>query len=194
MSDQPATVEHLDSERHEELLVVWQSLRKIFAGWRNNLLALFDPRQSMGLVRRSLGDAISASFRLPYWDKFNATVAPLSDPEIDYLRVLAQQQFELAAASFRFNAVTSVTVPASAAVLINQFAPGQIAKAYDGPSDFWILAIVALFIFGALSLLFSGVYRSRELRMALEIEAAKRRLKRGETLSSAGGDAQDLSL
>lgn len=179
--------------RDVELLQVWRSIRRIFTGWRSVFYTLF-ANWSMRSMARSYGDAITNSLKLPYWQRFEKIIAPLSDADVDFLRVLAQQQFEFVAASFRMNAVIMVTVPVTAAVLFNQIFPGSIVTYFEEQGSSNPIYIVGAFFILAIGLLFAGVYRAREMRMALEIEAAKRRLARGETIASAGGDAQDLSI
>ena len=45
-----------------------------------------------------------------------------------------------------------------------------------------------------LGYMFLNVFKAREMRSALELTAADRRLMRRETIVSAGGDAVDLSI
>lgn len=181
-------------QRHVELMKVWRDVRRAFTGIRAVLYTLFVSNWSTRAMMRSYGDAISNSFRLPYWKRFDKIVAPLSDADVDYLRVLAQQQFEFVAASFRMNAVIMVTFPVTGAILINQLFPGSVVNYFEEAASVNAVLIIACFFLIAIGLLFAGVYRAREMRMALEIEAAKRRLARGETIASAGGDAQDISI
>lgn len=180
--------------RHEELMAAWKDVRRAFTGSKAIFYTLFISNWSLRSMMRSYGDTISNSFRLPYWKRFDEVVRPLSDPDVDYLRVLAQQQFEFVAASFRMNAVIMVTFPVTAAVLFNQLVPGSVVRYFEDEMSINSVLIIAFFFLVAIGLLFAGVYRAREMRMALEIEAAKRRLARGETIASAGGDAQDISI
>ncbi|MEL7454543.1 MAG: hypothetical protein AAGJ50_14340, partial [Pseudomonadota bacterium] len=157
-------------------------------------------------LRRQYSDPISASLEYDHWQGLRALCRPLSDADVDYLRVLAQQKLEYSAALFRFNAVVYVTLPVSALVVINQLAPEWIDQlvsffAVDEEDDeadrlllFINYTIAALATVGGIALLFNNVYKARELRMALEIEAGRRRLIRGEHIASAGGDTTDLSL
>ena len=193
MTDDTDLIE-LESRRDEDLLPIWKEIRRAFTGPRAVFYTLFISNWSSRSMMRSYGDSISNSFKLPYWKRFNKIVAPLTDADVDYLRVLAQQQFEFVAASFRMNAVIMVTFPVTAAVLINQLLPGSVVRHFGDGASLNSILIIGVFFLLAIGLLFAGVYRAREMRMALEIEAAKRRLARGETIASAGGDAQDISI
>ena len=198
--------QRLHPTRDKDLLVVWTRIHKVFCGWRGQLYRNLWKSSGWLNYKRNYMDPISASLQFDYWKQLREICEPLSDVDIDYLRVLAQQKFEFSAAMFRINAVMYITVPVSALVVINQVAPKWIKIAYDFLRDDavtkngidWVLlftyAGAALSILLGIAVLFNGVYKARELRMALELEAARRRLLRGETIASAGGDTADVSL
>lgn len=180
-----------DAGREEaavDLDATWRQASKLFSGMR---FGFSPPNEWWALCRRLYGDTITSSRTLDHWRKLAALVKPLDDAQVDYLRVLAQQRFEFSAAAFRVNAVASVTLPVSGALLVNQLAPGRVQEFIADDTLFW--TVLALGLLLNLSYIFGNVFKARELRMALELLAADRRLARGETLASAGGDTSDVS-
>ena len=204
---QPRAEATSPSARHiEDLLLIWQEIHKTFCGWRGQIWRTVNGSDRALKRRARYSDGISVHMKYAHWQALFEICSPLSDAELDYLRVLAQQHFEFSAAMFRFNAVAFITLPISALVVINQLAPGWLSRFLKdtlgifttnqagmiGSLTGYGIGLVSLLI--GVALLFNRVYKARELRMALEIEAGRRRLLRGETLTSAGGDASDLQL
>ena len=157
------------------------------------------PKDFWGLSTRPFAADVTRQWKLSYWKKARDLLAPLQDSEIDYLRVLSQQRLESSAAHFRAWAVFSVSMPVSALVVANQLFPEWVkAEIFnrDGGDSFSQDGLFGLGIFLAINLLyiFINVFKAREMRSALEMIAADRRLKRGQTITNAGGDITELSL
>lgn len=178
----------------EALLDTWRKLCRYFSGVRNFTM---NPKDAwIHMIRCYVGD-ITINWKLSYWKKAKALIKPLADAEIDYLRSLTQQRLEFTASLFRTAAVSSVTLPVSFLVLANQLFPKWVREELLSSEDVNNLDIIFLVILlTAISLLYTymNVLKAREMKTALELEAAGRRLKRGETIVSAGGDATDISL
>lgn len=185
-----------DEPIHDEeaVLQTWRKLCGCFSGIR---YVANRPQDTWPLFKRNYVGDVTISWKLSYWKKAKALLIPLADAEVDYLRSLAQQRLEFAASQFRSWAVMSVSLPVSFLVLANQFSPAWVREEiFNGSTDSIPTPIFVLIILAGANLLyiFLNVVKAREMRTALELEAASRRLRRGETIVSAGGDTTDLSL
>jgi len=166
-----------DAAREARVMSVWREANKLFSGMR---YGFSHPRDMWLQTRRQFGDTITSSREMRSWTKLKAVTDTLDDVELDYLRTLANQRFEFSAARFRINAITSVTIPISAAVVANQIWPGSVQQIIkEDQITLTVLFVLLLLILGAV---FGNVFKARELRMALDVEAARRRLHRGELL------------
>lgn len=172
----------------------WRKLCGCFSGIK---YVANRPKDMWTLIKRRFVGDVLINWNLTYWKKAKAILVSLTDPEIDYLRSLAQQRFESAASQFRLWAVSSVTIPVSIVVILNQLAPEWFRREFLQEPDETIFGLYVVFLTVAivnLFYIFLNSLKAREMRMALELEAADRRFMRGETFVSAGGDTSDLSL
>jgi len=190
LSDKPSDntpVEIADLESNA--MRVWREASRLFSGVR---YGISNPLDGWFQTRRQFGDTITSSKKLRYWRKLRTLTDTLNDSELEYVRFLAQQRFEFAAAIFRMNAVMSVTLPLTAAVVANQLYPGLVQKFIeDTPIG---LTITFVFFLVLLTIVFGNVFKARELRMALELEAARRRLLKGETSEHTGSPASEFDF
>ena len=164
-----------EDAREANAMRVWREASKLFSGMR---YGISDPVDGWFQTRRQFGDTVTSSRKLRYWKKLKTLTDTLSDSELEYVRFLAHQRFEFAAAVFRKNAVASVTLPITAAVVANQLYPGIVQAFLANSPIFLTISFVGLLI--VLAVVFGNVFKARELRMALELEAARRRLRRGD--------------
>ena len=190
LSDAPSENAQDDVIDHESnAMRVWREASRLFSGVR---YGISNPLDGWFQTRRQFGDTITSSKKLRYWRKLRTLTDTLNDSELEYVRFLAQQRFEFAAAIFRMNAVMSVTLPLTAAVVANQLYPGLVQKFIeDTPIG---LTITFVFFLVLLTIVFGNVFKARELRMALELEAARRRLLKGETSEHTGSPASEFDF
>ena len=176
----PEPVISEEDAREANAMRVWREASKLFSGLRYGLSTPWD---AWFQTRRQFGDTVTTSRQLRYWKKLKTLTDTLSDAELEYVRFLALQRFEFAAAIFRVNAVTSITLPITAAVVANQLYPGVVQKFLE--EDSLILVGLFLLLVVLLAAVFGNVFKARELKMALELEAARRRLRRGDAARSS---------
>ncbi len=162
----------------------WRELRRAFSGFRSrtNLRDVF-----IFARRRFLGD-VTLNQKLSYWRKAKDVMARLTDPEVDYLRTLAQQRLDLTGSLFRGWAVLSLTLPISALVIANQLAPDWLRREVFDDADRFsngVLTGYAVLVVMNLIQIYLNLFKAREMATALELEAAERRLRRGELSPSA---------
>ena len=165
-------------------MAIWKQASRLFSGLRYGISSLKDTWYQ---TRRQFGDTITSSHKLSYWQKLRALTDTLDDQELEYLRTLAVKRFEFSAAIFRINAITSITIPVTTAVVINKVYPGSVQSWIEDDSlvllvGFFIMLIMLIKVFG-------NVFKARELRIALDLESARRRLHRGE--ASASEESQE---
>lgn len=180
--DTPAernTQSNPEQTREQEVMAIWKQASRLFSGLRYGVSSLKDTWYQ---TRRQFGDTITSSHKLSYWQKLRVLTDTLEDQELEYLRTLAVKRFEFSAAIFRINAITSITIPVTTAVVINQVYPGSVQSWIEDDSlvlliGFFILLIMLIKVFG-------NVFKARELRIALDLESARRRLHRGEPSAS----------
>ena len=178
-----------EDAREANAMRVWRKANKLFSAAKYGFSM---PRDAWFQSRRQFGDTITSSVELGYWKKLKALTDTLSDSELEYVRFLSHQRFEFAAAIFRMNAVASVTLPITAAVVANQLYPG-IVQSYIADSPVLLtLAFIGLLII--LAVVFGNVFKARELRMALELEAARRRLRRGDEAAGLAAMSSEFDL
>ena len=168
---------------------VWREASKLFSGLR---YGLSNPLDGWFQTRRQLGDTITSSKKLKYWRKLRTLTDTLNDAELEYIRFLSQQRLEFTSAIFRMNAVMSVTLPISAAVVANQLYPG-VVQDFIADSPIILTVVFAMFLV-TIGLVFGNVFKARELRMALELEAARRRLLNGDASEHAGSPASEFDF
>jgi len=193
-TNEPVSDKHLPHDA--AILETWRKLCSCFSGVK---YVGGNPKDFWTLTTRPYVADVTHQWKLSYWKKARVLLVPLEDSEIDYLRVLAQQRLETSAANFRAWAVSSVSIPVSALVVANQLFPEWIrAEVFNNDSGNSLsqdsILGLGILLFINLLYIFMNVFKAREMRSALEMIAAERRLKRGETIASAGGDAAELSL
>ncbi len=168
-----------EEAREQKVMTVWRSASRLFSGLRYGVSGLKD---TWFQTRRQFGDTITSSYKLQYWQKLRLLTDTLDDHELEYLRVLANKRFDFTAAIFRVNAITSITIPVTAAVVVNQIYPGSVQNWIEDDSLTLVIGFLILLIM--LIKVFGNVFKARELKMALDLEAARRRLHREEFLEA----------
>lgn len=161
--------------RESKVMAVWKDASRLFSGLR---YGISNPIDTWFQTRRQFGDTITSSHKLRYWQKLRALTDTLDDVEVEYLHTLATKRYEFSGAIFRMNAITSITIPVTAAVVSNQIYPGIVQKLLA--EDSLILMGILLILLTMLVMVFGNVFKARELRMALDLEVARRRLHRGD--------------
>lgn len=185
-----STLELKDQDPSEaNAMRVWREANRLFSGMR---YGISNPIDGWYQTRRQFGDTVTSSQKLRYWRKLKTLTDTLSDPELEYVRFLSLQRFEFAAAVFRKNAVASVTLPITAAVVANQIYPGIVQGIIANSPVFLTISFVVLLV--VLAVVFGNVFKARELRMALEVEAARRRLLRGDVTSGSAPNSSEFDL
>ena len=178
-----------EDEHEANAMRVWSEASKLFSGMR---YGSSNPVDAWFQSRRQFGDAVTSSKKLRYWKKLKTLTDTLNDAELEYIRLLSHQRFEFSAAIFRMNAITSVTLPVTAAVVANQLYPGIVQTFIAESTVITALGILTLLIIVAVG--FGNVFKARELRMALELEVARRRLRRGEVNSASEAGTSEFDL
>lgn len=178
-----------EDARETKTTHAWREANVLFSPMR---YGISNPFHAWIQTRRQAGDTITSSKKLRYWKKLKTLTDKLGDAELDYIRLLAQKRFEFSAALFRVNAVSSVRLPITAAVVANQLYPGFVQRFIaDSPV---VLTVLFLFFLILPAVVFGNVFKARELRMALELEAGRRRLHRGELSDTANPIDSEFDL
>ncbi|WP_291842784.1 hypothetical protein [Maricaulis sp.] len=153
---------------------VWKRLTELFAVWRLIVFASFTKR----MLYQVTNDQMSTLMRTRHWKLGLGLLGGLDDAQVSFLAEWARLNADRAERIFRSTALIIVSIPVAGVFGISELDPGLWERVGFARLDTLVFIIGAWMMVSGVMM--AAAWRARDLSDLLELEKARRALKRAQ--------------